>query len=283
MTPGPPSPPHQPQYAEDAASLAGLARFFLWMGVTAFGGPAAHIAVLQREVVERRRWVTPGHFRDLLAVSSLLPGPTSTEMTMNIGFVQRGDAGVWVAGLCFILPAAAITLGLTWGYSTYGRLPEVTAILSGIFPVVVALIAAAVWQLARETLDHVVSIAVALLALVASFLGVNELLVLAGGGVAGLAAFSPRRRQAAAVIPWWLAGPVLLAQQAPEPTPWQLWWQFLRFGATLFGSGYLLVAYLDRELVDRLGWLTPEQLWRRSPSARSHRARSSPHQPPSDI
>ena len=137
----PPEHPHQPQYAEESASLGQLLRFFLWLGVVAFGGPVAHISVMEREVVERRRWVTREHFLDLIGVTNLLPGPNSTEMTMHVGYVQRGVPGVWAAGAGFIVPAALITLAISWAYVEYGALPAVQNFLAGVYAVVVALVA----------------------------------------------------------------------------------------------------------------------------------------------
>ena len=249
-------PPHQPQYAEESASLGQLLRFFLWLGVVAFGGPVAHIGLMEREVVERRRWVTREHFLDLIGVTNLLPGPNSTEMTMHVGYVQRGVRGVWAAGAGFIVPAALITLAISWAYVEYGALPAVQNFLVGVYAVVVALVAAALVKLARQALDHPVAWAVAVTALVAVLLGGNELVVLAGGAIIGLVVFYRPAAPALLVLPFWLQG----ASADDPPTLGSLGLLFLRFGATIFGSGYLLIAYLDSVLVDQLGWLDPDQL-----------------------
>jgi chromate transporter len=248
--------PHQPQYAEVSASLGQLLRFFLWLGVVAFGGPVAHIGLMEREVVERRRWVTREHFLDLIGLTNLLPGPNSTEMTMHVGFVQRGVRGVCAAGVGFIVPAAALTLAVSWAYVEYGELPAVRDILAGIYPVVLALVGAALVKLARQALDHPVTWAVGLTALAAALLGVDELVVLAAGAVIGLAAFYRPTGSALLALPLWLEG----ATGDDSPTLGRLGLLFLRFGATIFGSGYLLVAYFDSVLVDQLGWLEPDQL-----------------------
>jgi chromate transporter len=248
--------PHQPQYAEVSASLGQLIRFFLWLGVVAFGGPVAHIGLMEREVVERRRWVTREHFLDLIGVTNLLPGPNSTEMTMHVGYVQRGVRGVCVAGVGFIVPAAALTLAISWAYVEYGELPAVRDVLAGIYPVVLALVGAALVKLARQALDHPVTWAVAVTALAAALLGIDELVVLAAGAVIGLAAFYRPTGGALLVLPLWLQG----GTARDPPTLGRLGLLFLRFGATIFGSGYLLVAYLDSVLVDQLGWLEPDQL-----------------------
>ena len=249
-------PPHQPQYAEESASLGQLLRFFLWLGVVAFGGPVAHIGLMERELVERRRWVTREHFLDLIGVTNLLPGPNSTEMTMHVGYVQRGVRGVWAAGAGFIVPAALITLAISWAYVEYGALPAVQNFLVGVYAVVVALVAAALVKLARQALDHPVAWAVAVTALVAVLLGGNELVVLAGGAIIGLVVFYRPAAPALLVLPFWLQG----ASADDPPTLGSLGLLFLRFGATIFGSGYLLIAYLDSVLVDQLGWLDPDQL-----------------------
>jgi chromate transporter len=249
-------PPHQPQYAEESAGVGQLLRFFLWLGVVAFGGPVAHIGLMEREVVERRRWVTREHFLDLIGVTNLLPGPNSTEMTMHVGYVQRGVPGVWAAGAGFIVPAALITLVISWAYVEFGTLPAVLDFLAGLYAVVVALVAAALVKLARQALDHPVTWAVAVTALAAVLLGGNELVVLAGGAIIGLAAFYRPGAPTLFVLPLWLQG----VTPDDPPTLGRLGLLFLRFGATIFGSGYLLIAYLDSVLVDQLGWLDPDQL-----------------------
>ena len=267
--------PHQEAYAEQAATLGQLALLFGRLGVVAFGGPLAHIAIMEREVVERRRWVDRRHFLDLIAATNLLPGPNSTQMTMHVGYVQRGDLGVLVAGSAFIAPAALITLVVSWAWVRFRDLALVEAALGGIRPVVLAVIVAAMLSLAPRAASDVTTRVVLVVALVLALLGVDELIVIALGALAGLGMQHRVRR-------WWRwrsgmpLGAGLVAAIALG-APWlselaargggsegsalaQLWWTFLRFGLTLFGSGYLLVAYLQRGLVEQLGLMSGTEL-----------------------
>ncbi|QBI19598.1 chromate efflux transporter [Egibacter rhizosphaerae] len=259
---------HQPEYAERTASWPGLLGVFLKLGVVAFGGPVAHIAMMDKEVVERRRWVHRQHFLDVMAATNLLPGPNSTQMTMHIGYVQRGTAGVWAAGSAFILPAALITFALTWLYVELRDLPAMDAVFYGVQPVVIAVIATAMVRLAPTAASEWRTRGVFAGALALGLLGVNELVVLALGALAGVVLYRwrpwqrrPRRGVNGMVItplaPWLATTPTPTA--APDLV-WQLAWLFAKFGVTLFGSGYLLVAYLQTDIVDRFGLLTTEQL-----------------------
>jgi chromate transporter len=267
--------PHQEAYAAEAATLGQLALLFGRLGLVAFGGPVAHIAIMEREVVERRRWVDRRHFLDLIAATNLLPGPNSTQMTMHVGYVQRGDRGVLVAGAAFIAPAALVTLAVSWAWVAFRELAIVESALGGIRPVVLAVIVAAMLSLAPRAASDLPTRAILVVALVLSLLGVDELLVIALGALAGLGLQRSWRD-------WWRwrsglpAGAALVglvAFGAPRLTGLaaaagggssegvvQLWWTFLRFGLTLFGSGYLLVAYLQRGLVDTLGLMTGTEL-----------------------
>jgi chromate transporter len=258
------SVPHQPEYAEQAATWPQLVGVFLKLGVVAFGGPVAHIAMMDKEIVERRRWVDRRHFLDLIGATNLLPGPNSTQMTMHVGYVQRGNAGVWVAGGAFIVPAAAITLALTWAYVAFRALPVMDAIFSGIQPVVLAIIVVAMLKLAPKAADDLRTRLVFVAALALGLWGINELLVLAGGAIAGITLYTDwrRRRGGPATLlvsaPWLVAAAPATA--ADTATVSQLGWLFFKFGITLFGSGYLLIAYLQNDLVDRHGLLTTTQL-----------------------
>jgi chromate transporter len=275
--------PHQPAYAANGATLPELARLFARLGVVAFGGPVAHIAMMEREVVERRGWVERRHFLDLMAVTNLLPGPNSTQMTMHVGYVQRGDRGVLVAGAAFIAPAALVTLVISWAWLTFRELPLVDAALAGIRPMVLAIIVAAMLTLAPRAADDLPTRIVLLGALGLALLDVGELAIIALGAFAGLIVQRGWRSRRSWVH--WRSGVPLAAGLVAlviALQPWlvgavggpasgvsaaasggglaQLWWIFLRFGATLFGSGYLLVAYLQRTLVDGLALLTGPQL-----------------------
>ena len=255
--------PFQPEYAQVGASWGQLIGMFVKLGVVAFGGPVAHIAMMDAEIVEKRRWVDRRHFLDLMAATNLLPGPNSTQMTMHIGYVQRGNLGVWAAGMGFMLPAALITLGVTWLYVTFRELPVMDAVFYGIQPVVLAIIAVAMVKLAPKAASDLRTRLVFIVALALGLFGINELLVLALGAVAGIALYStwPRGGAQAMLLttsPWLLGA-------APSPSPdaetiGQLAWLFFKFGITLYGSGYLLVAYLQTDLVERSRLLTTPQL-----------------------
>jgi chromate transporter len=277
--------PHQPEYAAEAATWPQLIGLFLKLGIVAFGGPVAHIAMMDREVVERRRWVERGHFLDLMAATNLLPGPNSTQMTMHVGYVQKGDRGVLAAGTAFIVPAALITLALSWAWVRFRDLAVMDAVFSGIQPVVLAIIVMAMLTLAPRAADDLRTRSILVGAVVASLVGIDELIVLAVGAFLGWLTHRSWRRLRhglrrarpgggttalllAAALPWTLGavgsvgsvGAVGAATGADPARVWQLWWWFLRFGLTMFGSGYLLVAYLQSALVDRLGLLTTAQL-----------------------
>lgn len=272
--------PHQPQYAAEGASWSQLVGLFAKLGVVAFGGPVAHIAMMDREVVERRRWVERQHFLDLMAATNLLPGPNSTQMTMHVGYVQKGDRGVLAAGAAFIAPAALITFLFAWAWVRFRDLPLVDAAFAGIQPVVVAIIAMAIVTLAPRAADDVRTRVILGAALCASLLGIDELIVIAAGALLGWASYRSWRRLrdamggirrgtssssgmlaliAVSLAPWTLAASARTATADPERL-WLLGWWFLRFGLTLFGSGYLLVAYLQSGLVERLALLSTAQL-----------------------
>ncbi|MPZ89958.1 MAG: chromate efflux transporter, partial [Nitriliruptorales bacterium] len=212
-----------------------------------------------------RRWVQRRHFLDLMAATNLLPGPNSTQMTMHIGYVQKGSLGVWGAGWAFVLPAAIITLGVTWAYVELRALPAMDAIFYGIQPVVLAIIITAMVRLAPSAADDLKTRGVFVTALAMGLLGVDELLVLALGALAGFVLYQwqPWRGLGggtcllASALPWMSITPM------PRPggeLVGQVGWLFLKFGVTLFGSGYLLVAYLQADLVDRYGLLSTPQL-----------------------
>jgi len=239
-----------------AASLRELLAVFGTLGVIGFGGPAAHIALMRREVVERRGWLTDQQMVDLVGVTNLIPGPNSTEMAMHVGRVRAGGAGLVVAGLAFILPAAAIVLALAWAYVTYGATPAGEAILYGVKPVVVAIVAAALLAFARTALAGPLRVAVALGAALLWLVGVNEIVLLLGGA-AVVAAI-----RLGTGHPWAMAGVTLplAVAAATSVNLVTLAAVFLKAGALLYGSGYVLLAFLRGDLVDRLGWLTDAQL-----------------------
>ena len=238
--------------------LRDLAGLFVKLGLTAFGGPAAHIAMMEEEVVRRRDWMDRETFLDLLGTCNLLPGPNSTEMAIHIGHARAGWRGLLVAGLCFIVPAVLITLLLAWGYVAYGSLPQVQGMMVGIKPVILAVVAQAVWNLGRSALKTPTLGLLGMAVLSLSFLGVQEaLLILGAGGLALLLA----RVRSGKDLP--ALGLVLLPAASATVVPFSLgglFWIFLKIGSVLFGSGYVLLAFLRTDLVHRLHWLTETQL-----------------------
>lgn len=238
--------------------LRSLAILFLKLGLTAFGGPAAHVAMMEEEVVRRRQWMDQETFLDLLGTCNLLPGPNSTEMAIHIGHVRAGWQGLVVAGLCFILPAALVTLALAWSYVHFGRLPQVHDLMSGIKPVVLAVVAQAVWNLGRGALKTPILGGLGLAVVALSFLGIQEALLILGTGAVALALRGVRPGEEARSL-----AVVALPAAVSATVPFSLgglFWVFLKAGATLFGSGYVLLAFLRTDLVHRLGWLTEAQL-----------------------
>jgi chromate transporter len=245
----------------DSASLRELAAVFLKLGSTAFGGPAAHIAMMEQEVVRRRAWLTGEEFLDLLGATNLIPGPNSTEMAIHVGHRRAGGLGLLVAGVCFIVPATVIVWGLAWTYVRYGRVPEAAGLLYGVKAVIIAVVVQALWNLGRSALKTRGLVLVALVAVGAALAGVNELVLLFGAGVAMALA---RHMTASGNASWlMLLPPAAAAAASGTVQPFQLGTLFLVFfkvGAVLFGSGYVLLAFLRAELVVRLGWLTEGQL-----------------------
>jgi len=262
-----------------AASLRELGLVFLKLGAIGFGGPAAHIAMMEEEVVVRRGWLTREHFLDLLGATNLIPGPNSTEMAIHVGYLRAGWAGLLVAGTTFILPAVLITGALAWMYVTWGSLPQAAPFLSGLKPVVIAIMLGAVWRLGRTAFRGSPHLLIGLLVVSASLLGVDEVLALLGGGVLGaglLHALRPdvgreaaeaRHKAALPGLPFWHLKPFTQATAVATGglgvatlTLWKLGLFFLKVGAVLYGSGYVLVAFLRGGLVEQYGWLTQQQL-----------------------
>ncbi|WP_437548235.1 chromate efflux transporter [Sorangium sp. So ce367] len=253
------------------AALWELARLFFRLGATAFGGPAAHVAMMEDEVVRRRGWMTREDFLDLYGATNLIPGPSSTELAIHIGHRRAGWAGLLVAGGCFIVPAALITLGFAWAYVRFGAVPEMSALLYGVKPVIIAVVAQALWGLGRAGLRSRRSLGLAALCAGASLFGIHELAVLAGAGAlavshrlaAGRPA-GPPPGAAAVAVP--LAVPLAsgaAATAAAVSVPFGLLPLFLFFakvGSVLFGSGYVLLAFLRADLVERYRWMTEAQL-----------------------
>jgi chromate transporter len=234
--------------------LAEVFQVFLRLGLTSFGGPAVHIAMMEDEVVRRRGWLDRDAFLDLVAATHLVPGPNSTELAIHLGYRRAGWPGLFVAGAAFILPAVAIVWALAWFYVRYGALPAVSDALAGLKPVVLAIVAHACWGFARSALKTPRLAAIALASAVALLLGVHELLVLAAAGLAALRLHRPSPALAIGWLP--LAG----AAASGAASPPALFWIFAKIGSVLFGSGYVLLAFLRTELVLRRPWLTEAQL-----------------------
>lgn len=264
MSPTPPTP------------LAELALLFLRLGTTAFGGPAAHIALMEEEVVRRRAWLTQQQFLDLLSAANLIPGPNSTELAIHIGYERRGWAGLLVAGTCFILPAMLLVMVFAGAYVRFGTLPALAGVLYGVKPVIVAVVAQALWSLGKSALKTWLLRLVAGAALVLALLGANELLLLVAAGVAISARRWPTLPRKAvppallglvaavaalALLPALLGlGPGGAAGAAPPLGLLPLGLAFVKIGSVLYGSGYVLLAFLDADLVQRFHWLTQGQL-----------------------
>lgn len=245
---------------EPRGTTGEVARLALKLGFTAFGGPAAHIAMLHEEVVTRRKWLGEQRFLDLLGATNLIPGPNSTEMVIHVGFIRAGYPGLLAAGLGFILPAAAIVLALAWLYVQYGTTPTGEWLLYGIKPVIIAVVLQALWGLGRKALKGPLLAAAGVAVFVGYLAGLNELLLLFGVGLLVAVIRTGRGRwagggAAALVMPWLAAAPPAGAVSLS-----QLFLVFLKVGGLLYGSGYVLLAFLHNDLVANLGWLTDQQL-----------------------
>jgi chromate transporter len=255
--------------------LREIAALFLQLGTTAFGGPAAHIALMEEEVVRRRGWMTREQFLDYLGATNLIPGPNSTELAIHIGHARGGWPGLVVAGACFIVPAALVAATFAWAYVQYGSMPQMAGVLYGVKPVVIAVVAQALWTLGRTALKSATLVVLGCCALLGTVLGLGELTLLALAALTALAVIWLPYRVArssgpgrAGLLAGWLAvGPTGVVSAATTATasgvPFSLgtlFGVFAKVGAVLFGSGYVLLAFLRADLVERLGWLTEQQL-----------------------
>lgn len=267
--------------------LRELATLFLKLGAISFGGPAAHIALIETEIVRKRQWVTRQQFLDMLGAANLIPGPTSTELAINVGFVRAGWVGQCVAGASFILPAALITGAFAWAYVRFGTLTQAVSVLGGIKAAVIAVIAIAIWRLGKTAVRDFGLAGLGIISLAVFFLGVNPIAILFGGGLLGMLArrvakfrgstallFSPMlpRRGfvpcvTGAMWAFWLRsfGAVTVASAATgavvaRPSIGRIALFFLKVGAVLYGGGYVLLAFLEQGLVRQHAWLTQQQL-----------------------
>lgn len=252
------------------ARLLELAGLFLKLGCIGFGGPAAHIGLMDDEVVRRRSWLSREQFLDLLSAVNLIPGPNSTEMAMHVGWVRAGFPGLFVAGVCFILPAMGIVMACAWAYVSFGSVPQVAGLLQGVKPVVMAIILQAVGGFGRTILKTPWAISITLAALVLAALGYHELLILFGAGLVMVVVRLGQRSGGGVLhclaVPLFSGGPLLstvlatAANVAGAVGLGQLLLVFLKIGSVLYGSGYVLLAYLRADVVERYGWLTETQL-----------------------
>jgi chromate transporter len=239
-------------------TLNEIAMVFLKLGTVGFGGPAVHIAMMEDEVINRKQWLDRGQFLDLVGATNLIPGPNSTEMALLVGYVTKGYSGLLVAGISFIFPAVLITGILAFIYQNFSSFPQVNPFLTGIKPVVIAIIFNALWKLGKKAIKTWKLVPIGLLVVGLVIGGINEIIALLLGGIIGML---------------WLgsSGNVLLSSaiifllNTNTPTPdnpklWQLGLFFLKIGSVLFGSGYVLIAFLEGELVEKYQWLTQQQL-----------------------
>jgi len=245
--------------------LPSVSLFFLRLGATAFGGPAVYIAMMRDEVVSRRHWLTDAHFLDLLGATNLIPGPNAAEMAMHIGRLRAGWRGLVLAGLCFTAPATAITLAFAWSYVRFGSTPELSWVLYGVKPIVIGVMIHAIFSLSRPMMSRPLLLLLGGCVLALYFLGVNEIALLFGAGLAvvlgaGLGHLRMERPVAAFALPGlpWLAKAG--AAGASSFSLGVLFLTLLKIGCILYGSGYVLITFLRTDFVDRLGWLTEQQL-----------------------
>ncbi len=252
---------------ESRSSLRELAFLFLKLGTIAFGGPAAHVALMDDEVVRRRRWLSRQEFLDLLGATNLIPGPNSTEMAIHVGNRQAGWPGLLVAGTCFILPAALLVSGFAWAYVRYGSLPQVQAVLYGVKPVIIAIVLQALVGLGKTAVKNWSLAVIALAASISAFLGFNELLILLACGAVVLFGKwligRPWKQSFGllfAVSSWPFAAVVGTTSKVAGFGLWPLFLFFVKVGSVLYGSGYVLLAFIRADLVERWHWLSEQQL-----------------------
>lgn len=252
-----------------SARLPELVLLFVKLGTISFGGPAAHIALIEAEIVRKRQWVTKQQFLDMLGAANLIPGPTSTEMAINVGFIRARWIGLLVAGASFIFPAACITAAFAWAYVRFGSLPQAVSVLAGIKPAVVAVIAIAIWPLGKTAVKDVGLGLLGALSLATFFLGWNPIPILLGGGLIGMLSrrvVGSARTAGALIFPTGFSfktafGTVAVAGTlVARPSLGKIALFFLKVGAVLYGGGYVLLAFLEHGLVQQHAWLTRQQL-----------------------
>lgn len=237
--------------------LKEVALLFAKLGIIGFGGPAVHIAMMEEEVVRKKGWMTHQHFLDLVGATNLIPGPNSTEMTMHCGHERAGWKGLVVAGACFIIPAVIITGILAWAYQQYGQLPQVNRFIYGIKPAIISIIVAAMISLGRRAVKSTASALIGVISFVLVLLGVNEIVVFFGAGLMGIVVHLLQNRSTlSGLYPFTL---LQIVHVSFDDNHLKLFWSFLKIGSILYGSGYVLFAFLDAELVAK-GLLSKQQL-----------------------
>ncbi len=247
----------QPETGPSRAALAEVGRYFFTLGCIAFGGPAAHIAIMRRELVRRRKWISDEDFVDLLGVTNLIPGPNSTELTMHLGARRAGWWGLWLGGAAFIFPAVVIVLAFAWAYVEYGDTPAAEGLLLGVQPVILAVIVQALWGLRSAVVKGWETMVVGVAAVALAVMGVTEVFIIFGAGGAIMAwRFGRRLTSTAAALfplPWLVTSP-------PGYSHLELFLVFLKIGALLYGSGYVLISFMETDFVTNRGWVTEQQL-----------------------
>lgn len=242
--------------------LVEIGKLFGKLGLVAFGGPAAHIGMMEEEVVNKRQWMDRQHFLDMVGATNLIPGPNSTEMAMHCGYHRGGVAGLFIAGITFILPATILTVLLAVFYSTYGKVPAIEPFFYGIQAAVLCIILNAVFKLGSKAIKDNSHLVMAFFVVGFSIFGTSEIIAILGAGVVGLIFTALQRQESSKegrkLLPLFI--PAIASTGAGVITSVGLFWTFLKIGAILFGSGYVLIAYLDAELVERLNWLTKTEL-----------------------
>jgi len=252
----------QPPRAEGGRTSEVVA-LFLRLGLTAFGGPAAHIAIMEDEVVRRRKWLLRDQFLDLLGAANLIPGPSSTEMAILLGYRRAGWRGLVMGGICFILPAALIVCAIAWAYVHLGKLPEIAGGLNGVRPIIIAILVQALYRLGKTAIKSRLIGVIAVAAAPANWAGASPLAVLAGCGVVAAAPAIIRKLKSGGPLAAGLAAIAPGVKVGIAAAPFKLttlFLTFLKIGAVLFGSGYVLLAFLRGDLIHRLHWMTEGQL-----------------------
>ena len=240
----------------------------LKIGITSFGAPTAHIAMMEDEYVRKRQWVTPEEFLDLLAVANLIPGPNASETCYHVGYVYAGYPGLFVAGFSFILPAFITSMVLSWVYVRFGSLPQIEGLFYFLNPLVLGIVLVTTWRIGRSSLTSWEQYTLFGLAIAGKLLNVNEVLIMLGCGALSVLVYYALKRKSGtpgnllfSIVPLPLIGMAIkMMLETVSERAWQIFWYFLRTGAVLFGSSLVLIALIEKDVVNRFGWLTTQQL-----------------------